>query len=280
MNESSAYVGGASHALPITYTQGPGKILVLLPFPINKVDHAFGALCSSPMLPSMPIALLALCVSTLTLLPPAAAEPSPLTATVVSDSAEGDTTALPVQLRIRTSGWGAWAGGSLHASTLIAKTEGARFGLVGLQFGHVLATEDNRAVRFTADLLPIAVLSYPIPPPSRDTAPADDPVSPMASTYGAGAVPIGLQFVYRTDRDLQPFFGGSGGLMYFPDPVPDGRGRKLNYTFDFSAGMRWILGEQRVLTIGYRFHHLSNGFRGEINPGFDANIVFIGLSTM
>jgi hypothetical protein len=54
----------------------------------------------------------------------------------------------------------------------------------------------------------------------------------------------------------------------------------LNYTFDVRAGVRWVLGAHRVLTVGYRFHHLSNGFRGEINPGFDANIFYIGLSTM
>lgn len=178
------------------------------------------------------------------------------------------------------SGWGAWAGGSLHASTLIAKMERARFGLVGLQFGHILAIEDGTAVRFTVDLIPMAVLSYPELPPSEGATSADILSPPSASAYGVGAVPVGLQFVYAAEHTVQPFFGGSTGFMYFPRPVPDGRGRRLNYTFDLSAGLRWILGEHRVLTVGYRFHHLSNGFRGEINPGFDANIVFVGLSTM
>ncbi len=178
------------------------------------------------------------------------------------------------------NGWGVWAGGSLYASTFIARTKDARFGLVGLQFGHVLATEETMAVRFSADLIPAAVLSYPAPPPAQGASSPDVFAPSPSLAYGVGVVPAGLQFIYRTDRPAQPFFGGSGGLMYFPDPVPDRRGRRLNYTFDVSAGVRWILDERRVLTLGYRFHHLSNGFRGEINPGFDANIVFLGLSTM
>lgn len=222
-------------------------------------------------------ALLALCTSMLMTAPPSTAH---LAVPDSADSTEHAVASSPLQLRTHMNGWGAWIGGSLHASTLIAKTEGARFGLAGLQFGRVLATEDDMAVRFTTDLIPVAVLTYPKPPPSEGATPADVISPPSLSAYGVGVVPVGLQFVYRADYAVQPYFGGSGGLMYFPDPIPDGRGRKLNYTFDIGVGLRWVLGEHRVLTVGYRFHHLSNGFRGEINPGFDANIIFIGLSTM
>lgn len=202
-------------------------------------------------------------------------------ATLPSDSAseEAASSAPPVQLHTRMNGIGVWMGGSPASTTLIAKTPDARFGLVALEFGHVLATEAHMAVRYTADLIPAAVLDYPDPPLLETDDPAT--ITPSASpVYGVGLVPVGLQFIYRTHRRVQPFFGGSGGLMAFPAPVPDGRGRKLNYTFDVSAGLRWVWEEHRVFTIGYRFHHLSNGFRGEINPGFDANIFYIGVSTM
>ena len=204
---------------------------------------------------------------------------SPDTAATVaakdSATASAEASPLPLQLSTRMSGIGVWMGGSPFSTTLIAKTEGAQFGLVGIEFGHVLATENHMAVRYTADLIPAAVLAYPAPArPNQAIAPATSPI------YGVGLAPIGLQFIYRTHRRVQPFFGGSGGLMVFPAPVPDGRGRKLNYTFDVSVGLRWILDADRVLTLGYRFHHLSNGFRGDINPGFDANVFYIGLSTM
>lgn len=225
----------------------------------------------------MPMAFLTLCLSTLiTVSPPVAGQPAALAAPSTDSATTDDVASSPLQLHTHMNGWGVWAGGSLYSTTLIAKTKGSRFGLVGLQYGRVLATENDMAVRFTADLIPFAVLSYP-PPPRPEKADITPTPSPV---YGIGAAPAGVQFVYHTSHPVQPFFGGSGGLMYFPSPIPDGRGRKLNYTFDFSAGLRWVVGDHRVLTVGYRFHHLSNGFRGEINPGFDANIFFIGLSTM
>jgi len=221
----------------------------------------------------MASAFFMLCMGVLAIGPSSAdtASGSPSDSTVAED-----VTPPSLQLHTHMNGWGAWAGGSFYSTTWIAQTEESRFGLLGVQFAHVLATENEMAVRFTADLFPAAVLSYPPPPRPEDVdvTPTSPPV------YGIGAAPAGLQFIYRTDHTVQPFFGGSGGLMYFPDPVPDGRGRKLNYTFDVSIGARWVVDDHRVLTVGYRFHHLSNGFRGEINPGFDANIFFIGLSTM
>lgn len=220
----------------------------------------------------MLVALLAVTTSLLLAPPPDTAAHGP-----VADSARrAAADARTLQLRPHLDGVGVWVGGSLQSSTLIAKMKGARFGLVGLQFGRILATEDHIAARYTADLIPAAVLTYPsLPvPDGQSVAPGASPI------YGMGVAPAGLQFIYRIDHRVQPFFGGSGGLMYFPAPIPDGRGRKLNYTFDVSVGVRWVWGAHRVLTVGYRFHHLSNGFRGEINPGFDANIFYIGLSTM
>jgi len=207
--------------------------------------------------------------------------PPDTTARAVRDSAAAPPPArasLP-PLATQMTSIGVWIGGSPFSTALIAKTKGAQFGLIGIEFGHVLATEKHMAVRYTADLIPAAVLAYP-PPPRPEGASADAIAPSPSPIVGMGVAPVGLQFIYRTHRRAQPFFGGSGGLMAFPAPVPDGRGRGLNYTFDISLGVRWVLTAKRVLTVGYRFHHLSNGFRGDINPGFDANVIYVGLSTL
>jgi hypothetical protein len=206
--------------------------------------------------------------------------PPDTTASLAAD--DSATTPAPTRvspLATRMNSVGVWVGGSPVSTALIAKTKGAQFALMGIEFGHVLATEHHMAVRYTADLIPAAVLAYPAPP--RPEGESTGSIAPSPSpTVGVGIAPVGLQFVYRTHRRMQPFFGGSGGLMAFPEPIPDGRGRGLNYTFDISVGIRYVLMTNRVLTVGYRFHHLSNGFRGDINPGFDANIIYIGLSTL
>lgn len=221
----------------------------------------------------MLVSLVAL-VASLLLAPPDTT--APMTA---DDATAPAASARGSPLAARMNSIGVWVGGSPVSTALIAKTKGAQFALIGIEFGHVLATEHHMAVRYTADLIPAAILAYPAPP--RPEGESADTIAPSPSpVVGVGMAPVGLQFVYRTHRRAQPFFGGSGGLVAFPEPIPDGRGRGLNYTFDVSVGVRWVLGANRVLAIGYRFHHLSNGFRGEINPGFDANIFYIGLSTM
>jgi opacity protein-like surface antigen len=48
--------------------------------------------------------------------------------------------------------------------------------------------------------------------------------------------------------------------------------------FDVGAGVRVVLTPTLTLTAGYRYHHLSNGFRGQINPGVDANLFRLGVT--
>ena len=259
---------------PILYTWGRGKILVLY---VPCHDISSGAALARWISPcpslTMLVSLLALAASLL-LAPPDTTAPA-----TADDSVAAPSRVVPPPLAARMNSLGLWIGGSPFSTALIAKMKGAQFGLIGIEFGHVLATENHMAVRYTADLIPAAVLAYPAPP--RPDGESADAIAPSPSpTVGMGVAPVGLQFVYRTHRRAQPFFGGSGGLMAFPAPIPDGRGRRLNYTFDISVGIRYVLTADRVLTIGYRFHHLSNGFRGDINPGFDANVFYLGLSTL
>jgi len=60
--------------------------------------------------------------------------------------------------------------------------------------------------------------------------------------------------------------------------VPNALGRSLNFMFDLGAGVRVVLTPTLTLTAGYRYHHLSNGFRGQINPGVDANLFRLGVT--
>lgn len=99
------------------------------------------------------------------------------------------------------------------------------------------------------------------------------------STRGIGTYPIGLRLEFRQGHRFRPFVAGQSGVFYFSDAVPDKRGRKVNFAAGLGGGVRMILTDRTVLTFGYRYHHLSNGFRGSINPGLDANVLYLGVGT-
>lgn len=162
--------------------------------------------------------------------------------------------------------YGFWGGGSLDSPTLLGKTEDARLGLLALRYARLLARGENISLKYTLDAVPVAWLSFPAPGGERKTI------------TGAGLAPVGFQINFRRREKLQPFAQASGGFLYFGERVPDRDGAQFNFTADFGGGLQWKVGARRAWTIGYRYHHLSNGYRAGNNPGFDANLFYIGYS--
>ncbi|WP_157942141.1 acyloxyacyl hydrolase [Salinibacter altiplanensis] len=180
-----------------------------------------------------------------------------------------------------TNAVGAWVGGSFATGRLIGNIQGAHLGLLGLRYHRLLVpsspspTPDGPTLTYTADLLPVLFLSVPSSAPrslSSDGFPSE------RTTVGVGVRPAGLRLTYRVGRRVQPFIAGSTGLAFFDRSVPNALGRSLNFTFDVGAGVRVVLTPTLLLSLGYRYHHLSNGFRGQINPGVDANLLQLGVT--
>ncbi|HYH85157.1 MAG TPA: acyloxyacyl hydrolase [Pyrinomonadaceae bacterium] len=166
-----------------------------------------------------------------------------------------------------------WGGGSLGSPTLIGKTEETRLAILGLRYARVLARGDNLALKYTIDAVPVASLSYP--DGGTFTAPARER---RKTITGAGLSPVGFQLNFRRRERIQPFAQASGGFLYFGERVPDERGAQFNFTADFGGGVQWKTGARRAWTVGYRYQHISNGYRAEANPGFDANLIYVGFS--
>jgi hypothetical protein len=169
--------------------------------------------------------------------------------------------------------FGFWGGGSLSSPTLIGKTEGTRFGLLAFRYARVLARGDSLALKYTLDAVPVAVMSFPSFDPS-----AASPREVRRKITGAGLSPVGFQLNFRRRERVQPFAQGSGGFLYFGERIPDERGAQFNFTADFGGGVEWKTGARRAWTAGYRYHHVSNGYRADVNPGFDSNLFYVGFS--
>ena len=177
-------------------------------------------------------------------------------------------------------GWnefGIWGGLSFHSPTLIGKTPNARFGNIGLRYGRVLAASKTVAFEWTIDAVPVAVLSN-----DRFTAVPSGSgfviTQSRKSVYAWGIAPIGLKFNFRRNRKVQPFGQATGGFLYFNEDVPVAGAARFNFTFDFSGGIQIVNSNRRAVTIGYKYEHISNGYRSNINPGVDAQMIFVGFS--
>jgi hypothetical protein len=169
---------------------------------------------------------------------------------------------------------GFWGGGSLSGPTLIGSTEQTRLGLFAFRYARVVSRGDNLAFKYTLDV-PVAQLSFPSTL-TPGTPPA--PFRERKTITGAGLSPVGFQLNFRRRERVQPFVQASGGFIYFGERVPDSDGARLNFTTDFGGGVQWKAGTRRAWSVGYRYHHVSNGYRGVVNPGFDSNLFYAGFS--
>jgi hypothetical protein len=209
----------------------------------------------------------------------------PLFAVLASFFLVGACAAQPADRPPSTNALGLWVGGSFASGGPIGNIQPAKVGLLGLRYHRLLAPSPSNArtrdltLTYTADVIPVFFLSIPseaIPTPPPAAAPEGG--SHSLTAYGVGLRPAGLRLAYRSAARAQPFVAGSTGFAYFPQSVPSARGKSLNFMFALGAGVRVLLSPALAFTVGYRYHHLSNGFRGQINPGVDANLVQLGVT--
>jgi hypothetical protein len=201
-----------------------------------------------------------------------------------------------------------WAGYSGSSLQWIGKTEGRRLFMAGFGWRRVILASNSMAWKFTVDTVPIALVSQPTivesspnftgAPPnlvfSGCTGPqqtfevvnnlAGQDLGPCAHasrriTRGIGLEPVGFDFNFRRRHRIQPVAGINGGFLKFPRDVPISNSNSFNFTFSLRGALQIFTSESRSITIGYRFHHISNANTGNpFNPGIDSNFVYAGYS--
>lgn len=169
-----------------------------------------------------------------------------------------------------------WGGFSPDSTvSLIGRTPDARFGIVALQYARRFNNSDSVNLKYTADIIPAAFLNYPdfeisgTPPSFRLVRP---------TRYAFGAAPLGLQINFRPRKNLQPFVAVTGGFLYFNQRIPNEIGTRFNFTADVGGGVEFRLDKKRAVTVGYKYHHISNANRGIFNPGYDNNLFYVGYT--
>lgn len=163
-----------------------------------------------------------------------------------------------------------WVGYSYDSMRLWGKTKNTSLESLGLQYNRKFMKFYGHDVKYTLRLI------Y-----SRYDYPEYRIINgerPRNTLTGFGISPLGFQINFKNDSPIQPFLNSSGGIMILDGPFPDSRGKKFNFTFSAGGGVEFILSHAVSLSVGIKFHHLSNFQRGQINPGIDSGLFYSSIT--
>lgn len=173
--------------------------------------------------------------------------------------------------------WGFWGAGAVYTLSAgglsIPDVQGRNLILTACRYSRVLEQRRSLTVSYTLDIIPAAVaLNSQAQPAGTSSDYAREDV------YGFGACPLGFTFHFLTVRAVQPFIGLTGGFLRFQEPVPDPVSTRWNFTATAGGGLRLFVSDYQALTLGYMFHHLSNGRAPEQNPSLNTHMLYFGFS--
>jgi opacity protein-like surface antigen len=193
-------------------------------------------------------------------------------ACVLAVSAEGSPGA-PATLDRGTNELGFWGGYSPDNPTAIGTTTARPFFELNGQYARVLTAGHSWALKYMVELVPVALISQP-----RQNAQGVDVPSSRRTIYGGGTSPIGLQVNFRRRHPLQPYLNGTAGMLYFTEQVPVSNSSQFNFAVSWGAGVQIWYRKNQSVSIGYKFHHISNANSASRNPGVDSNLFYAGYS--
>lgn len=180
--------------------------------------------------------------------------------------------------------FGFWGGVAFKATTIFGglhtdEARNRRFVVAAFRYGRTLAANDSLALQYTLDAIPLAVATGNIEQSTTVTTPSGSVTTFRRGTaYGAGLTPLGLQLDFANSSHVKPFLHVNGGFLVFNKSVPLPDAGKFAYVGEAGTGLRVFTSERRAVTLGVRFHHISNGNRSGANRGLNEFVVYAGFS--
>lgn len=176
--------------------------------------------------------------------------------------------------------FGFWGGFSPKATTIFEglredEAEDRKFFLAAFRYGRTLAANDKLALQYTLDAVPVAVATGTIV--SRVNIGGVTAFG-RETAYGAGITPLGLQLDFANGSKVHPFVHVNGGFLYFNKPVPIEDSGRFAFVGEAGGGVRIFTSARRAVSVGVRFHHISNGDRSGSNRGLNQFVIYAGFS--
>src|SRR5688500_13639437 len=183
-------------------------------------------------------------------------------------------------LERRDNEFGFWGGFAPKATTIFeghseAEAEDREMLLAALRYGRTLAASNTLALQWTIDAVPVAVATGTIV--SRSFVGGAQSFQ-RETAYGAGITPIGLQLDFANGSKVHPFAHVNGGFLYFNKSMPIEDSGQFQFVGEAGGGVRIFTSDKRAVSIGVRFHHVSNGDRSGSNRGLNNFVIYAGFS--
>jgi hypothetical protein len=70
----------------------------------------------------------------------------------------------------------------------------------------------------------------------------------------------------------------NGGFLYFNKSMPIEDSGQFQFVGEAGGGVRIFTSDKRAVSIGVRFHHISNGDRHGANRGLNNFVIYAGFS--
>jgi hypothetical protein len=160
-------------------------------------------------------------------------------------------------------------------------TTGRKFGMLSLRWGRNIGTAKGVSFEYRIEIIPVALaFKNEVENPAYKDAQATPNISPTIreTTYGFGFTPAGFRFFFLPKKRLKPFLSAEAGFMFFKKPVPGPISTSYDFIGSFGGGLQYQIERDKAISIGYRYFHISNMNIGQMNPGYNANIFYIGYS--
>jgi hypothetical protein len=187
-------------------------------------------------------------------------------------------------LKRGTNEFGFWAGFSPAATTAFGgltkdQARNRQLVIAAFRYGRTFAANHSLAWQYTFDAAPVAIETGNIIRRTTvvgATGRIDD--FHLATTYGVGMTPLGLQLDFRNSSSLKPFVHINAGFLIFSRPVPLPDAGRFAFALETGAGVRMFTSMRHAVTIGVRLHHISNGGRPPVNRGLNQLVIYAGFS--
>ncbi len=186
----------------------------------------------------------------------------------------------PYQLKRGDNEFGFWGGISFKATTIFAglhndEATDRKFVIAAFRYGRTLAANNSVALQYTLDAIPLAVATGDIV--SRTTV-GGVTTFQRETAYGAGLTPAALQLDFANGSKVHPFIHVNGGFLIFNKPVPIEDSGQFSFVGEAGTGVRIFTSDERAVSLGVRFHHISNGNRSGANRGLNQFVFYAGFS--